>query len=123
MCSEFVTPQKYVFLTTEPNVNDQQNCQVCKVRFQNNEKTNSILSPEPLVGKAGNLSQVSNNPTTWEMAPNRCAGLAQPEMFEQPEPESDSEQYDTGLSCNRTQTNFVTLSTNNIEQNLICNAK
>ena len=48
MCSEFVTPQKNVLLTTLPNLNDEKNGQVYKVRFQNRGKISSILCSETL---------------------------------------------------------------------------
>ncbi len=38
VCSEFVTPQKNVLLTTQPNLNAKKNCQVNKISYQNLEK-------------------------------------------------------------------------------------
>ncbi len=38
VCSEFVTPQKNVLLTTQPNLNAKKNRQVNKIRYQNLEK-------------------------------------------------------------------------------------
>ncbi len=71
MCSEFVTPQKNVLLTTQTNLNAKKTRQVNKIRYQNLEKISSILcsqmlgacplvalKPRPLTGKLPSLSTV-----------------------------------------------------------------
>ncbi len=79
VCSEFVTPQKNVLLTTQPNLNTKKYRQVNKIRYQNLEKISSILfsqtlgtcplaalKPRPLAGKLPSLSTVFRDVTiTW----------------------------------------------------------
>ncbi len=76
MCSsEFMTLQKNVLLTTQPNLNEknkQKNCQVNYIFYQNLEKNKRIicsqmmgacplaaLKPRPLAGKLTPLSTVN----------------------------------------------------------------
>ncbi len=48
VCSEFVTPQKNVLLTTQPNLNAKKPRQVNKIRYQNLKKISSILCSQTL---------------------------------------------------------------------------
>lgn len=44
MCFEFVTQQKNVLLTIQPNLNDDKNRQVYKIWLQNSLKKKAVLS-------------------------------------------------------------------------------
>ncbi len=99
MCSEFVTQQKNVLLTTQLNLNDKKTRQVTKISYQNLWKNNqdSLLSnaggvsavgaeTTPTHGKAS-VSQLSNTATTWmdattDTTSSSLIGFIQPYMFE-----------------------------------------